>query len=299
MYLGRALIHPQGLGTDPAFRGGGASAIDTTRLYYDGNSQGGIMGGALTALSPDLDRAVLGVPGMNYSNLLRRSVDFDLYAKGELAGVACDELPGPGDAGPLAPIIEPLGPAFDAFVEICRQLPTPVGLYDNYPNQAERPLILSLIQMVWDRGEANGYAHHITSDPLAGTPPHEILLHPAFGDHQVATLTAEIEARTVGAVTNAGPLDAGRVPGADPLWGIPRVDFSNPYSGSAIVYWDSGSPAPPTKNLPPRDGADPHSHPRSDVKARRQKAAFLRPGGVVTEQCAGGPCYANGYAGAP
>ena len=127
------------------------------------------MGGALTALSPDLDRAVLGVPGMNYSNLLRRSVDFDLYAKGELAGVACDELPGPGDAGPLAPIIEPLGPAFDAFVEICRQLPTPVGLYDNYPNQAERPLILSLIQMVWDRGEANGYAHHITYRPARRT----------------------------------------------------------------------------------------------------------------------------------
>ena len=38
------------------------------------------MGGALTALAPDLDRAVLGVPGMNYSTLLRRSVDFDLYA---------------------------------------------------------------------------------------------------------------------------------------------------------------------------------------------------------------------------
>ena len=94
------------------------------------------MGGALTAVSPDIHRAVLGVPGMNYSTLLRRSVDFDLYAKGELAGVACDELPGPGDAGPLAPVIEPLGPAYDAFIDVCRQLPTPVGLYDNYPNQA-------------------------------------------------------------------------------------------------------------------------------------------------------------------
>ena len=54
--------------------------IDTTRLFYDGNSQGGIMGGGLTAVAPDFDRAVLGVPGMNYSTLLQRSVDFDTYA---------------------------------------------------------------------------------------------------------------------------------------------------------------------------------------------------------------------------
>ena len=72
------MIHPQGLGTDPAFQTAAAqSVIDTERLYYDGNSQGGIIGGALTALAPDFDRAVLGVPGMNYSTLLRRSVDFD------------------------------------------------------------------------------------------------------------------------------------------------------------------------------------------------------------------------------
>jgi hypothetical protein len=237
---------------------------------------------------------------MNYSTLLRRSVDFDLYARGELAGVACDELPEPGDApDPLAPIIAPLGPAYDAFIDACRQIPTPVGLYDNYPNQLERPLILSMIQLLWDRGEGNGYAHHMTTDPPADTPPHEVLLHPAFGDHQVATLTAEVEARTVGAVTNANPLDPGRIPGADPLWDIPRIDLSNPHAGSAIVYWDSGSPAPPTANLPPREGRDPHSHPRNDVTARQQKAAFMSPGGVVTEVCGGGPCYADGYTGAP
>ena len=79
LYLGRALIHPQGLSSHPAFQKNGQSVIDTQRLYFDGNSQGGIMGGALTALAPDFDRAVLGVPGMNYSTLLQRSVDFDDY----------------------------------------------------------------------------------------------------------------------------------------------------------------------------------------------------------------------------
>jgi hypothetical protein len=265
MFLGRALVHPQGLGTNPAFQAAGRSVIDGERLYYDGNSQGGIMGGALTALSPDFSRAVLGVPGMNYSTLLRRSVDFDAYAKGQ-------------------------------FVD---GLQIPVGLYQNYPNQLERPLIISLIQMLWDRGEANGYAHHMTTDPLPNTPPHEVLLHVAFGDHQVAPVTAEVEARTIGAVTNPTPLDPGRHSDVEPLWGIPRVDFTTPYAGSAIVYWDSGSPTPPTTNTPPREGQDPHGHVRNDVKARRQKAVFLSPSGSVTEQCGGGPCYANGYTGAP
>src|SRR3712207_6947641 len=36
--------------------------------------------------SPDHQRAALGVPGMNYSTLLRRSVDFDTYAEGNIEG---------------------------------------------------------------------------------------------------------------------------------------------------------------------------------------------------------------------
>ena len=80
--------------------------VDQTRLFYDGNSQGGIMGGALTALAPDFERAVLGVPGMNYSTLLRRSVDFDMYAKGEIEGIDTA-------AGPLRQLPERAGAAAD------------------------------------------------------------------------------------------------------------------------------------------------------------------------------------------
>ena len=54
--------------------------LNTSQLFYNGNSQGGIMGGALTAVSPDFTRASLGVPAMNYSVLLPRSVDFDQFA---------------------------------------------------------------------------------------------------------------------------------------------------------------------------------------------------------------------------
>ena len=48
----------KGFNSDPAFqRANGTGVIDTTRLFYDGNSQGGIIGGALAAVEPDLDRA--------------------------------------------------------------------------------------------------------------------------------------------------------------------------------------------------------------------------------------------------
>ena len=40
-------------------------------------------------------------------------------------------------------------------------------LYPAYPNELQRPLILALIQMLWDRSDPNGYAHHITTDPYA------------------------------------------------------------------------------------------------------------------------------------
>jgi hypothetical protein len=53
---------PAGLVGAASFQKDGR-ACSTTRLFYDGNSQGGIMGGGLTAVAPDFDRAALGVPG--------------------------------------------------------------------------------------------------------------------------------------------------------------------------------------------------------------------------------------------
>jgi hypothetical protein len=248
LFLGRLMIHPGGLGSHPAFQGSdGRSVIDERELYYDGNSQGGIMGGALTAIATDFTRAVLGVPGMNYSVLLHRSVDWDTYNA----------------------IYQPA-----------------------YPDELERTLGLNLIQMLWDRGEANGYALHMTDDPLPGTPAHEVLLHVAFGDHQVANAAAEIEARTIGARIHVPAVTPGRLPDVTPYWGIPPIE-AYPYDGSAIVIWDSGAPAPPLVNLPPREGEDPHEDPRADPDARVQKSEFLRPDGAVVDVCSGAPCPAD------
>ncbi len=53
--------------------------IDGEQLYYTGDSQGGIYGASVLALSTDTTRGVLGVPGQNYSTLLTRSVDFEPF----------------------------------------------------------------------------------------------------------------------------------------------------------------------------------------------------------------------------
>jgi hypothetical protein len=80
LVLGRLMLAENGLKMQPEFRRADDSPmINNSALYYDGNSQGGIMGMMVAAVSQDFDRAVLGVVGMNYSLLLPRSVDFDTY----------------------------------------------------------------------------------------------------------------------------------------------------------------------------------------------------------------------------
>jgi hypothetical protein len=79
LFLGRLMVHPDGFASHEAFQSDGEPLLDTTNLSLYGISQGGIMGAVSTAISHDWDRAVLGVPGINYSTLLNRSIDFDTY----------------------------------------------------------------------------------------------------------------------------------------------------------------------------------------------------------------------------
>ena len=243
LFLGRLMIHPDGLGSDPAFQALGESVLDTGELYYDGNSQGGIMGAMAIAVAQDFTKAVLGVPGINYSLLLKRSVDWDTYRA----------------------IYEPA-----------------------YPDPLEQAIGIQIMQLLWDRGEGNGYAWHMTDDPLPRTPPHRILLHVAFGDHQVAPASADIMARTAGAPIHRPVVAEGRLPDVEPGWGMATLEY--PHDGSAIIIFDSGAPTPPYVNLPPRLGEDPHGDPRASVEGRRQKAAFLSPESRVIDVCSGGPC---------
>src|SRR5262249_55480390 len=96
-------------------------------------------------------------------------------------------------------------------------------LYPAYPNELTRPLLLALIQMLWDRSDPSGYARHITSNPLPGTPAHKVLIHEAFGDHQVANVACEVEARTMAIPVHQPALAAGRSYEVTPYYGISAI----------------------------------------------------------------------------
>jgi hypothetical protein len=75
LVLGHLLGAPNGLAADPAFLG----TIDPSEVFYYGNSQGGILGGSVMALTQETTRGVLGVPAANFSTLLQRSIDFNPF----------------------------------------------------------------------------------------------------------------------------------------------------------------------------------------------------------------------------
>ena len=58
----------------------GGAKITGDERYYFGGSQGGIFGATLMALTTDIERGLLAVPGQSYNLLLNRSVNFDEYA---------------------------------------------------------------------------------------------------------------------------------------------------------------------------------------------------------------------------
>ena len=219
------MIHQAGFASNPAFQLDGRPLIDTRRLFYYGNSQGGIAGGALTAVAPDFNRSVLYVGAMNYSLLLNRSVDFDLYAL----------------------ILNP-----------------------NYPNPLERQLVLSMIQVLWDRGEPNGYAWHMTDDPppehaAAQGAPDPLVRRPPGGEpgHRGAGADASARACACPAV------DPGAHADREPYYGIPR-DPPLPVRGRRRRSWSgtSGRCGPPA--------AAPRARRSASARSRRRSATCRR-----------------------
>jgi hypothetical protein len=254
LFLGRLMRGPQGFAGNPAFQQAGHSVLDTSHLYYDGNSQGGIEGGLTTAVAPDFTRAVLGVTGMDYGNLLvQRSTDF----------------------APFKAILDNV-----------------------YPDQSLYPVILDVIQQLWDRGDPDGYAQQMTSHPLPDTPAHVVLMQQAYGDFQVSMYAGAAEARTIRASAYEPALDPARARDRHLLYGIPAIGHY-PFAGSAIEIWDSGPgrvQPPPVANIPPTTGTnniDPHQNPRDTPAAQSQISDFLQPAGTVVDVCGGRPCHSS------
>lgn len=164
---------------------------------------------------------------------------------------------------------------FDQFLTLIR-------LY--YPDRRTNQLLIGMGQMLWDRVEPTGYAHHITENTLPGVNTKEVLTRAAIGDHQVTTLGAHVLARTLGAVhLDSGLQEAGI---RENPWGLTTVESTA--SGSFYIEYDFGLPGEPLCNVPPTDICDdPHEHPRRREAARKQLDEFLR-NGTGTNHCAPG-----------
>ncbi len=243
--LGR-LVNGGFVSHEAFLNGDGAPILAVDGAVFVGNSQGGILGGAATAVSTEWSRAVLGVPGVNYSLLLPRSSDW---------------------------------PQFQTLFEA------------NYADVDDRLMAVVLAQMLWDRGENAGYVQHLTRNPYPGRESKDVLLVGAFGDHQVANISTDVLARTIGAKVHSPGLEPGRATATEPFWGIDVID-GYPFVGSAYVMWDFGTPAPPsgpTPPFPPDYGNDPHGAGSSEPLVLVQALSFLLDG-TFMDVCGGKPC---------
>lgn len=253
-FLGRLLNSSSGFVTDPAFRAGGKPLFRTHDAHFMGYSQGGIMGGAVSALSTEWTRSILGVPGMDYGGvLLNRSVDWNEFS----------------------------------------------SIYDkSYTDPVDQQVVLQLAQLLWDRGENEGYAQHITKHPYPGIPAKQIFIIENYGDHQVANVAAEMLARTIGAQNHQPAFDPsffGAAPRLNtpvkPQWGLAALDQTKP-APAGLVLWDYGTPTPPTVNLAPNGSAygdDPHGFGRGNALLLTQITTFLTTG-VIPNECGAQAC---------
>ena len=222
-----------------------------------GYSQGGIMGGAVSAVSTEWSRAILGVPGMDYGGLLlNRSVDWNEFAS-----------------------------IFD----------------ESYTDPVDQQVVLQLAQLLWDRGENEGYAEHLTTNPYPGIPAKQIFIIENYGDHQVANVSAEMLARTIGAQNHQpafNPQFFGGTPverARDAAMGPVAAQSDQAGARPALVLWDYGTPTPPTTNLAPNGpayGADPHGFGRGNSLLLTQITTFLSTG-VIPNECGSAACQSN------
>ena len=252
-FLGRAINAANGFSSNASFQSATQDPLiapgKTTML---GNSQGGILGGAASAISTEWSNVVLGVPGINYSLLLPRSSDW---------------------------------PEFESVFNIA------------YTGDIERVITLQLVQLLWDRGENNGYAQHLTQNTYPGISPKKIVMIEAFGDHQVTNVSTEVLARTIDAGVHSPALRAARSPDVNPFFGIDAITDKE-VDRSILVQWDYGNPAPPTVNLPPTDpefGEDPHGKGSSEARVIQLALGFLLTG-KISIPC-DGPCVSDSVAG--
>jgi hypothetical protein len=254
LYLGRLMDNPQGFASNPAFQSGGHSVINTSNLFYDGNSQGGIEGGLTTAVSPDIRRAVLGVTGIDYGNMLiQRSTDFASFKA--LLDAA---YPDPS----LYPVI----------TDLIQQL-WDRGDPDGYAPQMtthplpDTPSHTVLMQIAYGDFQVSMYAGAAEARTI-GASAYE----PALDSDRAVDRNLFYGIPAIGHFPFSGS--------AVEIWD----------SGAGRVQPPPVANIPPTAGA---NNIDPHEDPRKTPAAQEQISDFLQPNGSVVDVCGGAPCHTS------
>lgn len=269
LFLARLMYHPQGLGTNPWFQNSGQSVLKTDHVYYMGASQGGIMGGALTAVSPDFVQASLLVGAMNYSTLLPRSVDFDLYAK-FLYPAYPNEMARSLQFGLMQMLWDRSEPNGYAHV-----------MTDNPPPNTPKHKVT--LQIALGDHEVTNFAAEVEARTLGmktNDPPIDAGRWPdmeiAWGIDRIKDSEYPFHG------SNLVYFDGGPI----------RTDPNDP---SKTI----GTNPPPFANVPNRSGQNPHGAPGGATKAVEMTSSFLQPNGYIEDICAPKSCYSDVYNGMP
>jgi hypothetical protein len=260
-----------------------------------------------------LGRAMIHPQGFSSHPEFAGRIDTDrlFYAGASLGGIIGGALTSVAPDFNRSALIVP-GLRFSLLLTRSTQFPS-FGriLYGKYTDPIDQALVNSMIQLLWDRGEANGYVYHMVRDPLPNTPVKTVLLHEAFGDHQVTNVATETEARIIGARLRTPTLDPGRSRDRVPFWGIKRIP-RYPWKDNALTIFDIGplrppgctgaaclgTPPAPITNIPPEIGVDPHPITATELNAVFEFSDFLKVDGAFVDHCPQGkPCYAAGWTG--
>lgn len=138
------------------------------------------------------------------------------------------------------------------------------------------PLFLNVIQMVWDRVDPSGYAHHLRRDPLPGGFVKDVFMISSVGDQYVCNAGNHLLARSIGL-----PLIE---PVVEPVFGVSTV--AGPTMGEGWIEMDFGLPPIPVANVPMRASPDVHGAPWGRPIVQSMVVQFLETG-VIENQCTG------------
>ncbi len=246
----RSLITSGACQALPELHINGHLVFDPAERYYHGNSQGGIMGTTIAAVSTDITRFGIGVGGAGYSILIPRSVDGVTYVNQMFNAYRHD----------------PVVTSLNWVMSQAQWDLTEPSTYVSHVRAHTLPCPLP---------ECTGGV----------TPVHHVAYQIGRDDTQVPNVGAAFAARSM--VDDAGgmlPLmsDATHVSPFIP-YGLPTT--SGPVESALTIFLTPTVVQLPIGARTPTPDNDVHERVRRSMGAQQQLDTFFHPGGMVTQTC--------------